>query len=118
MMIAVKSGSLLVKKQYDLQSVLGKNFGEVLGKPPHTPKKTGAHRLPLLLNPPTGLHVRDNRVAKLATFQQFSAFHQTFEVIGHGLGGDSAFHAFDDQVCGFEPLHVAQQYLRHKDLSY
>lgn len=117
MMIAVKSGSLLVKKQYDLQSVLGKNFGEVLGKPPHTPKKTGAHRLPLLLNPPTGLHVRDNRVAKLATFQQFSAFHQTFKVIGHGLGGDSAFHAFDDQVCGFEPLHVAQQYLRHKYLS-
>jgi hypothetical protein len=28
-------------------------------------QKTGAHRLPLLLNPPTGLHVRDNRVAKL-----------------------------------------------------
>ena len=94
MMIAVKSGSLLVKKQYDLQSVLGKNFGEVLGKPPHTPKKTGAHRLPLLLNPPTG-----------------------FEVIGHGLGGDSAFHAFDNQVCGFEPLHVAQQYMTNCYLS-
>ncbi|SBN12857.1 hypothetical protein KVMX100_130115 [Klebsiella variicola] len=72
-------------------------------------KKTGAHRLPFLLNPPRGLHVRDNRVAKLTTFQQLSAFHQTFEVIGHGLGGDSAFHAFNDQVCGFEPLHMAQQ---------
>ena len=55
-------------------------------------KKAGAHRLPLLLNPQTGLHVRDNRVAKLATFQQFSAFHQTFKVIGHGLSGDSEAH--------------------------
>ncbi|MGV1484612.1 hypothetical protein ACVSQ2_28865, partial [Klebsiella pneumoniae] len=60
----------MVKKQYDLQSVLGKNFGEVLGKHPQTSKKAGADGLPLLLNPPTGLHVRDNRVAKLATFQQ------------------------------------------------
>ncbi|OUE80962.1 hypothetical protein AZ035_001535, partial [Klebsiella aerogenes] len=30
------------------------------------------------------------------------------QVIGHGLGGDGAFHAFNDQVCGFKPLHVAQ----------
>ena len=44
-----------------------------------------------------------------------SAFHQTFEVIGHGLGGDSAFHAFDDQVCGLEPLHVAQHHLCGQD---
>ena len=95
----------------------GRILGKFWGSLRTLQKKTGAHRLPLLLNPPTGLHVRDNRVAKLATFQQFSAFHQTFEVIGHGLGGDSAFHAFDDQVCGFEPLHVAQQYLRHKYLS-
>ncbi len=50
------------KKQYDLQSVLGRILGSL--KAPHTPK-TGAHRLPLLLNPPTGLHIRDNRVAKL-----------------------------------------------------
>ncbi len=47
-------------------------------------------------------------------FSMFSAFHQNRS----RSGGDSAFHAFDDQVCGFEPLHVAQQYLRHKDLSY
>lgn len=65
MMTAAKSGSLLEKKQYDLQSVLGKNFGEVLGKHPQTSKKTGAHRLPLLLNPPRGLHVRDDSVTKL-----------------------------------------------------
>ncbi|VUC84817.1 Uncharacterised protein [Raoultella terrigena] len=71
--------------------------------------KTGAQWLPFLSNPETGLHVRDDRVAKLATFQQFSAFHQTFKVIGHGLSGDCAFGAFNDQVCGFEPLQVAQQ---------
>ena len=49
--------------------ILGKNFGEVLGKfwgsLRTLQKKAGANRLPLLLNPPTGLHVRDNRVAKL-----------------------------------------------------
>lgn len=39
MMTAAKDGSLLVKKQYDLQSVLGKNFGEVLGKLRTRPKK-------------------------------------------------------------------------------
>ena len=70
----------------------GRILGKFWGSLRTLQKKTGAHRLPLLLNPPTGLHVRDNRVAKLATFQQFSAFH-----------------AFNDQVCGFEPLHVAQQ---------
>lgn len=60
-MTAAKSGSLLVKKQYDLQSVLGKNFGKDFPDA----KKAGAHRLPLLLNPPRGLHVRDDRVTKL-----------------------------------------------------
>ncbi len=40
---------------------------------------------------------------KLWTFQQFSAFHQTFEVIGHGLGIDCAFHTFNNQVCRFSP---------------
>ena len=29
------------------------------------PKKTGTIRLPFLFNPQGGLHVRDNRVAKL-----------------------------------------------------
>ena len=31
--------------------------------------KTGTIKLPLLFNPEAGLHVRDDRVAKLATFQ-------------------------------------------------
>ena len=70
---------------------------------------TGTIKFPLWFKQKFVLHVFNDSVAKLATFQQLSAFHQTFEVIGHGLSGDSAFHAFNNQVCGFEPLHVTQQ---------
>ena len=60
----------------------------------------------------------DDRVTKLAAFQQFSAFHQTFEVIGYGLGVDCAFHTFNNQVCGFSPAHMAQQYIKTLSLSH
>lgn len=40
------------------------------------------------------LHIHDNRVTKLRTFQQLSNFH-----------------AFNDQICGFEPLQMTQYFL-------
>ena len=39
------------------------------------------------------------------------AFHQSSEIVGHGLGRDRAFHAFDDQICGFRPPQVAEHHL-------
>lgn len=59
-------------------------------------KKTGTNRLPFLYNPESGLHVFDDRVTKLLTFQQLSAVHQTFEIIGYGPGVDRAFHTFNN----------------------
>ena len=72
-------------------------------------KKTGTNRLPFSYNPECGLHVFDDCVAKFATFQQLSAIHQTFEVIGYGFRVDCAFHTFNDKVSRFNPTHMAQQ---------
>jgi len=56
-------------------------------------KKTGTLRLPLRFNPESGLHVRDNRVAKLSKFQQISCLQ-----------------TFNDQVSGFKLFHTMQYY--------
>ena len=55
------------------------------------------------------LHIVDDVLSKLATFPQLSAFQLTFEIVGHSLVLDRAFHTFNNQVGRFEPVHVAQQ---------
>ncbi len=56
------------------------------------------------------LHMFDDRVAELGAFDFGGMFHQAGKVIRHGAGIDGAFHAFDDQVRGFGPTHVAQHH--------
>src|SRR5690606_5881455 len=43
------------------------------------------------------------------------AVHQTLEVIGNGLVGDSAFGTLDDQVRRFYPAHVTQHHFCGQD---
>ena len=55
-------------------------------------------------------HVPDDRLTELGALHQGCAFHQAVEVVGHRLGADGAFHAFDDQVSRFVPAEVAEHH--------
>jgi hypothetical protein len=58
-----------------------------------------------------GSHLLYHCVAELGALHFLRAFHQAGEVVGDGLGVDGAVHAFDDEVGGFGPAHVAQHHL-------
>ena len=52
----------------------------------------------------------DDVVAELRAFDFGGAFHQAGKIVGDSFGGDSAVQAFDDEVGGFAPAHVAQHH--------
>ena len=52
-------------------------------------------------------------VSELGAFAEGGAFHLAFEVVCYRLGGDRAFDAFDDEVCGFLPAEVFE----HEDAA-
>ena len=72
-------------------------------------KTSGSKTPPPIFIATIRLHIIDDVLRKLTTFPQLSAFQLTFEIVGHGLVLDRAFHTFNNQVGGFEPVHVAQQ---------
>src|ERR1051325_5310383 len=57
------------------------------------------------------LHVGNDVIAELRALDLRRAFHQTREVVGHALGRDRAVEAFENQIRGFHPVHVAEHHL-------
>ena len=54
------------------------------------------------------LHVRDDVVAELRTFDFRRAFHLAGEVVSHALAANGTVLAFQNQIRGFRPTQVAE----------
>ena len=54
--------------------------------------------------------MRDDVVAELRALDLGRAFHQAREIVGDALAADGAVQAFQDQVGGFRPAHVAEHH--------
>src|SRR5690606_19749404 len=61
------------------------------------------------------LHCSDQIITELGALAQYCAVHQTLEVIGNGLVGDSAFGTLDVQLRGCYPAHVTPHQLGGQD---
>ena len=52
----------------------------------------------------------DDVFTELGALELGRTFHQASEVIGHVFRTDGTVEAFDDEVCGFVPAHVAEHH--------
>ncbi|QDU70419.1 hypothetical protein Pan265_02460 [Mucisphaera calidilacus] len=89
----------------DLQEQV-RGTGEVVRFVEHGPAGTGPwHR------GRRSVHMFDDGVAEFGALEECGAVHESFEVVGDGLGGDGAVHALDDEVGGFVPAEVSEHHL-------
>src|SRR6266404_2228014 len=65
---------------------------------------------PKVYDPHSFSHLPNHRIAELAAFHFFRAFHLPCEIVGYGLGVDGAVHALEDEVGGFDPAEVTQHH--------
>jgi len=61
------------------------------------------------MTPPRS-HVSDDVVAKLGALDLGGTFHEAGEVVGDLLRSNGTVEAFDDEIRGFIPTHVAEHH--------